>query len=362
MAATNQPTQKKKLVWWQLVLPVLVLVLLFGVVLPQFIDYEEVWKAITSLDGRSLVLLVGMGVLSSWLEAGIYTTLIPGLGMLAGWKAFLGGNTVAGFAPSPWDIVVRYALYRGFGVEGSVAGASVIVGGGFQVAFAIVAPLLVLVGLVATGHGDRSARVLTALAVVAVLGAVVVIGMILRREELARRIGRWLQSAADWVMPKFKRAPPPNLETSTVEFRGLLTNTLASRWWMSASFLFGSHTIKYLGMLYLFRELDIGPEVVSALELLGVYVIGVFMSLMPVVPAGLGLVELTYIWLIAGDDAALADLVAAATFAHRIFFWLLPILIGLIPLFGWIRKGGTMSGIPDHENPTSLINPASDTD
>jgi hypothetical protein len=32
-------TPKRKLSWWQFVVPLLVLVLLFGVVLPQFIDY-----------------------------------------------------------------------------------------------------------------------------------------------------------------------------------------------------------------------------------------------------------------------------------------------------------------------------------
>jgi uncharacterized membrane protein YbhN (UPF0104 family) len=341
---------KRKLSWWQLVFPLLVLVLLFGVVLPQFIDYTAVWETITSLEAQTVLLLMAMGVFSSWVEAGIYTSLIPGLGFLPGWKAWLGGNTVAGFAPAPWDIVARYAMYRGFGVNGSVAGSSVIVGGGFQVTFAIVAPITVLVVLVVTDHGEQSARVITTLAVAAVVGAVIVISLILRRERLARVIGRGLQRAANWTMPKFKREPPPDLETSTVEFRDLLIVTLASRWWVSALFLFGSHTVKFLGMLFIFRQLGIGPEVVPVLELVAVYAIGIFMSLMPVVPAGLGLVELTYVWLIGGDDAALADLVAAAAFTHRIFFWLLPIIIGLVPLIGWIRGGGSMAGIPNDQS------------
>jgi len=341
---TSEPP-KRRVSWWQLVLPILLLVLLFGVVLPQIIDYASVWDAITSLDASAFALLVALGVLSSWVESGIYTSLIPDLSYLAGWKAFLGGNSVAGFAPSPWDIVVRYAMYRGFGVEGSAAGASVIVGGGFQIAIAVLAPLLVLVGLVATGHGEQTVRVLTAIGVVVVLGILIVIALILRRERLASRIGRFLQGAADWLLPKFKREPPTDLVTQTMEFRTLLLMTLATRWWLSAIFLFSSHIIKYLGMLYLFREMGIGPEIVPASELLAVYAIGMFMALMPIVPAGLGVVELTYIWLIAGDDPVLADLVAAATFTHRIFFWLLPILIGLVPLIRWIRSGNTMAGL-----------------
>ena len=106
------------------------------------------------------------------------------------------------------------------------------------------------------------------------------------------------------------------------------------------------HIARYAGMLYLFRQVGIDADTVSALELLGAYTFGIFVALMPIVPAGLGLVELSYIWLLAGDDPALADLVAAATFTHRIFFWLLPIVIGLLPLIRWMRSGGTMSGLP----------------
>lgn len=309
-------------------------------VLPKYIDYEDVWAEITALDGTAVLLLTVMGIASSWTESAIYTSLILGLGYGAGWKAFLGGNTVAGFAPSPWDIIVRYAMYRGFGVDGSVAGASVIVGGGFQITFAIVAPVLVLFYWVVSGEATETGRVITALAVAAITGVVLLIALILRRERIAVRIGKALQRAADWVFPKLKRPVPPDVVGTTVAFRELLIRTLASRWWISAVFLLAMHVIRYFGMLYLFREVGIGPRTVSATELLAVYAIGILMSLMPIVPAGLGVVELTYVWLLAPDDPRLADQIAAATFTHRIFFWLLPIIIGIVPLVGWMRRGG----------------------
>lgn len=330
------PAAKRRLTSWQFVLPVFVLVVLFGWVLPQFIDYEAVWNEITALDLGAVLLLALMGVASSWLEGALYTALIPGLGYGSGWRAFLGGNTVAGFAPSPWDIVVRYAMYRAFGVEGSLAGASVVVGGGFQITLAISAPVLVLVGWVLSGGATQQAKLITALAVAAIVGAVVLLALILRRERIAVRVGTLLQHAADRVSPRLKRSVSQNLVETTVEFRRLLVRTLASRWWVSTLFLLTMHAVRYLGMLFLFREIGIDQLTVSAGELLIVYVIGVLMSLMPIVPAGLGAVEFTYIWLLAADDPGLADLVAAATFTHRIFFWLLPIIIGIFPLLAWM--------------------------
>ncbi len=38
------------------------------------------------------------------------------------------------------------------------------------------------------------------------------------------------------------------------------------------------------------------------------------------------------------DNTELANAVTAGAFAHRIFSWLLPILIGLIPLAAWRRQ------------------------
>ncbi len=185
---------RRRLTWWQLVFPVLVLIVLFGVVLPMYIDYEDVWQEITALDGASLLLPTLLGIISSWSEAAIYTSLIPGLSYRIGWKAFLGGNTVA---------------------------------------FAI--PL------------DNAFNPIS-------------------RDAVSVQRGRYHHPCR-----------------------------LAS-------------------------------------ELFAVYAIEIMMSLMPVVPAGLGEVELTYVWLLAPDDPQLADQIAAATFTHRIFFWLLPIVIGIFPL------------------------------
>ncbi|HXV72284.1 MAG TPA: hypothetical protein VEB69_12910 [Acidimicrobiia bacterium] len=82
----------------------------------------------------------------------------------------------------------------------------------------------------------------------------------------------------------------------------LVSRTFASRWWISLLYLQAMHAVRYLGMLYLFREMGIGRLAVPADELLAVYSIGILMALMPVVPSGLGVVELTYIWLLAADD------------------------------------------------------------
>ena len=50
--------------WRRLLRPVLViaaLAIVFGWLLPQFIDYDDVWDALTQLDGWELVVLLDWG-------------------------------------------------------------------------------------------------------------------------------------------------------------------------------------------------------------------------------------------------------------------------------------------------------------
>jgi hypothetical protein len=48
------------------------LVVIFGWLLPQFIDYQEVWEAITELDGWEVLVLLALGLARIPTEALMY--------------------------------------------------------------------------------------------------------------------------------------------------------------------------------------------------------------------------------------------------------------------------------------------------
>lgn len=351
---------QQQLTWKQFVLPAIVLVAVFGWLLPNLIDYRLVWDAMTSLSVQAALLLAVVGFGWTFIEAGIYTSLIPDLGVVPGWKAFMGGNAVAGFAPTPWDMVVRYGMYRGFGIDPSEAGASIIVGGMFTLGIKYLAPAIVLVAVVV--QGNASATLTTVAAVYAGLLALIVfvVGALLRRETWAAWAGRLLQRMSDWAFRLIRREGKQDIEAGLLGFRTTVVSTLSSRWHQPLLYVVASHTVQFLGMLFIFRQLGIGPETVSTAELLGTYGLGIFMSMMPIVPGGLGAVEVTYVWVLARDDDALADVVAAAAFTHRVFFWLLPIVVGIWPLTGWLRSGGSLAGLGKAgtaDGPASTIEP-----
>ena len=60
----RSPAPAQRPPWRRLLKPVLViaaLVVVFGWLLPQFIDYEEVWDALTQLDGWEVAVLLRAG-------------------------------------------------------------------------------------------------------------------------------------------------------------------------------------------------------------------------------------------------------------------------------------------------------------
>ena len=71
--------------------------------------------------------------------------------------------------------------------------------------------------------------------------------------------------------------------------------------------------------------------------------------MIPLFPGGIGVVELAYVGVIVGTsgNTELATAVTAGAFIHRIFTWLVPILVGLIPLAAWRRDMNARAAAED---------------
>jgi len=62
-------------------LVVAALAVVFGWLLPQFIDYEDVWDALTELSPWEIVVLFALGLVRIPSEALMYRAFLPGLGL-----------------------------------------------------------------------------------------------------------------------------------------------------------------------------------------------------------------------------------------------------------------------------------------
>lgn len=326
----------------EFILVAIVLFLIFVVFLPQFIDYGQVVDSILQLTIGEVVLLTFFGFAFMWFSAGVYNTLIPGLGWWEGWKAWASSNSVAFVAPPGADLAIRFGMYRTAGISGEAASAGIILSWFFTTGYKLVVPIVALAWiLVAEGINDDLLVTIAIVGVAAILAAVALTALILYRQQIALRIGetaqRWYNGmiGGRWKFPELE-----GLGGKLVDFRRRVMGTVKERWLPATVVTLTAQGIFFAALVFSMRFMGVAAEQASVGIIFDAYAVGLLLSMIPIFPGGLGVVELAYVGVIVGNsgNTELATAVTAGAFVHRIFTWLVPILIGLVPLIGWRRN------------------------
>jgi uncharacterized protein (TIRG00374 family) len=325
----------------ELIIIGVVLFLVFVVFLPQFIDYGQVLDSLAQLTIAQVLLLSVMGLVYTWFSAGVYNVLIPGLGWWNGWKAWAASNSIAFVAPPGADLAIRFGMYRTAGISGEAAGAGIVLSWFFTTGYKLVVPIIAIAWIViAEGINDEVVVTITAIGLAAVVGGVGLTFLILYRESVARRIGemgqRWYNGMAGgkWKFPEAE-----GFGVKLVDFRAQAIGTVRSRWFPAVVVTLTAQAVFFAMLVISMRVMGVTSDQASVSLIFDAYAVGLLLSMIPIFPGGLGVVELAYVGVIVGTsgNSELAAAVTAGAFVHRIFSWLVPIIIGLIPLAAWRR-------------------------
>jgi uncharacterized protein (TIRG00374 family) len=335
----------------ELIIIGVVLFLIFGVFLPQFIDYGQVLDSITKLTLGQVLVLSILGMIFTWFSAGVYNVLIPGLGWWNGWKAWAASNSIAFVAPPGADLAIRFGMYRTAGISGEAAGAGIILSWFFTTGYKLVVPIIAIAWIViAEGVQDEVVVTITAIGLAAVIGGIGLTFLIIYREKVALRIGetsqRWYNGLAGgkWKFPEAE-----GLGVKLVDFRAQAIGTVRSRWFPAVAVTLSAQAVFFAMLVISMRTMGVTAEQASVSLIFDAYAVGLLLSMIPIFPGGLGVVEVAYVGVIVGTsgNSELAAAVTAGAFVHRIFSWLLPIIIGLIPLAAWRRNMVKAKEAPD---------------
>jgi Na+-driven multidrug efflux pump len=118
-ASAPRPLWKR---WLQVALVVAALAVVFGWVLPRFIDYEQVRDALTELTVWEALVLLGLGLARVVSETLMYRAFLPGMTLRRGTDAYLSSNLAGQVLPPPAASIVQYAYFRGSGDAPEPAG------------------------------------------------------------------------------------------------------------------------------------------------------------------------------------------------------------------------------------------------
>ena len=323
----------------QAIVAVAVIFLVFFVLLPQLIDYGEVWKAMKRLSFGQLLLLMVLATLRMGASALLYASVIPGLSFKHSTQSYLASNTVAEIAPPPADLAVRFGIYRSLGIDAEPAGVGIILSGIFSIGARLAIPVIALIALVATGVDDEVIWLLALIGAAAVIGAAGIVVLAIKSENFTRRAGESIGKGFNALLIRFKRNPVEGVGEKVVDFRARIGTTLQETWKRASLATVLSHVFTFSILLASMRAVGISNKKIDWAVLLVAYAVVRLLTLIPLTPGGLGVAAAGYTFLLTGaSDQDLANQIAAASFLTRIWVWLFPMLVGFVPLAMWRRR------------------------
>lgn len=318
---------------------VAIAVFIFGVVLPQVIDYKTVIEVLKNLDPGDYLIIIAAGLFLYLPEGALYASLMPGMGQRRGMSAWVASTAVSTTIPGA-DLVVRYGMYRswGFGVERTMLG--IVLSGLFDNIVKFSLPAIAVIAFLVLGVEDLGDFVWIAIIALGVLivMAVVVIGM-LRSEPFTQWLAEKTESVANWGLGKMKRDPVDGLSEKVVGFRDLAIGIVKGS---GARALFFSATGKLWAFVMLtlsLRIVGLDAQTLPLGQIFIVWVIVLMITAIPITPGGVGIAALSYIFFfsqILGNEYA--DVIAAGVVLFRLAQWFMPIPIGWVSVGLWRRQ------------------------
>lgn len=317
-----------------------ILVLVFGWLLPQLIDYELVWEALRNLTWEQLFVLLALSILRVPTEALVYRAMLPGLRIIAGSEAYLSSNAAANVMPPPASSIVQYAYFRseGFDDRSSMTGA---VGTFiFPQGARIVLPVAAIAVLVAVDRTDTEALVIAGISFGLAAVVCVLAWLIGRSEVSARWVGAKLGQVLSRVMTTMNKNPVGDLGDRVVEFRDNVYAVVRSRWLIGSSAVTLNLALTYLILVVSLRSMGIGRSELGLALIFASFAAAFFAGVViPITGSGLGVVDVVMVSALSASTTGDVDVntVVAAVVLWRLFYGLLAFIPGSLTLVRFTR-------------------------
>jgi putative heme transporter len=322
----------------QIALSLAVVVIVFIFALPQFADFSEVWavmRAMTWLELLTLAIVAAWNIATYWI---LMVGSLPGSNYWQAMKVNQASTAIANTVPGGGaiGIGVTYAMYSAYGFSRNEVGLSVLVSGLWN-NFAKLALPIVALALLAVQGDASTARLVAALLGIGGLATVLVMfGLILRSDRLARRLGNRFGSWVSSARRLLHRPPVSDWGAAFAGFRHDAVDLLKKRWvWLTLATLV-SHLSLYLVLLLSLRHVGVSDAEVGWAAVLAAFSFARLATALPITPGGLGVVELVLTASLVSAGGPRAPVVAAVLI-YRILTYVVPIAIGLLAYIRWSR-------------------------
>ena len=332
---TGPPTTEPRL-WRRLLRPAVVLAALavvFGWLLPRFIDYQQVWDALTELDAREIAVLLGLGLTRVPTEALMYRAFLPRLSLWRGIEAYLSSNLAGQLLPPPAPSVVQYGYFRGGGYGPDAAGLAALGSFLFPTMGRLLLPLVALVLLVATGEVNDSLLLAGEISLVITVALTIAGYGFLHGERSARWLGEKLERPISWTLMKLQRDPIENGAGRAAQLRTSTLAVLREGWALGSIGVAANLCLTYFILLAALRYVGVSESELPAADAFAAFALAFWAgAVLPVTGSGLGVVDAVLIAALIELSGASDDVLVAAALLWRFFYSVIPLPPGAITL------------------------------
>lgn len=338
------PRAKKVL---QVVVSLVLLVAIFWFVLRQFADLSEVWTAIRTLTWREVTALVVATVwnlITYWIVVVIAT---PGLTLPQAAVLTQSTTSVANAVPAGGAVAVglTYTILSSWGFSKSRSTLSIVVTGIWNNFVKLGTPILALAILALQGGRGGGRLLAGALGLCGLVGAILLFALILKSEDVARRVALRAEGWASWLLGLLNRKPAHGWDLALIKWRTRVIGLVRDRWLALTIATIVSHASLYAVLLLSLRVLGVSEADVGWVQVLTVFAFARLLTAIPLTPGGVGIVELALIAGLStggGEDAQ----VVAAVLMFRLLTYVLPILLGGCTYILWRRNQSWRDSAP----------------
>ncbi len=345
-AVAGQPSRRSTIMRTGLIVGVLFVV--FVIILPQFVSYEDIIDAFLSLSPLQIVVMTLFGIVAWAVSGAVFSALIPGLSLVRGAMSYLIlTGTGASIPAGPWNMGVVWVVIRGWGLSNAAAGSGIALYGVADMLSRLALPILVIIPLLLAGELEDRGEIRTVgfIALIGVVGFFVFGGLIMavvRSQRLADALGRQSQRLVDWVMRRLDRSGSPDVAGAVGRFRDQMGAVIRQRGWLAIVVAIISKVVWAVVLLAALRAVGVPERAISGLEVLTVYAVTWIVLIIPIAPGGAGVPELLMISMfttITGGQYQAE--ISAGVFLFRIYNWFLTIPLAWI-LLKVARRGRPM--------------------
>jgi uncharacterized membrane protein YbhN (UPF0104 family) len=335
------PTKKQSL--RKIVIRVLVMAIGIGVagvlLVATFddLDLDAIIDALGSLDDAERLSLIGGTVILCWAEGLLMASFVQGMPARRGTLAWLGPTAVGSVVPGPSDVPFIFRMFRSWGQSSASAATAVAAASMFNIASKLILPAIAGIGVVVADiplDGVMS-TIVTAAVILAIF--LIVAGIVLGSPKRTAAAGRMLDRVWRPTMRLLRRRPPDrSLADRLVIHRTEAVALLRGSWHKSLAAITFVTLVRVALLVMSIRFVGVPESVLSWVAIFCVWAIVRGLTVIPLMPGGVGVSEVAYIGMltaITGQDYV--NEVTAGVLVYRILTWLLMIPAGGVAMALW---------------------------